>query len=59
MPIAFMSSSKAPIKEGINIPSSAVDLNIVTNVKNVRIKILLIVLIFVFDKDNEIVKFAV
>ena len=59
MPIAFISSSNAPISEGINIPSSAKDLKKVINEIAVRIKILLIVLIFVFAKDNEIVKFAV
>ena len=59
MPIAFISSSNAPINEGINIPSSAKDLKIVMNEITVRKKILLIVLIFVFAKDNEIVKFAV
>lgn len=59
MPIAFISSSNAPINEGISIPSSAKDLKKVIKVIAVRIKILLIVLIFVFAKDNEIVKFAV
>ena len=54
-----MSSSNALIKDGISIPSSAKDLNSVVMNNTVISTNFLIVFIFDFVKDKEIVKFAV